>query len=120
MTKTCECGNGEFVTAIDLKLVPAHMPGNKFCRICTECGTRHFCSKEHFENSEKKHVIPVKEKAPVEGVECDECDGWTWVTNNHNCARCSANIFPCPKCDEQVHGQPDECPHCGIEYNWND
>lgn len=119
MAQECECGNGEFVAAVDLKLIPAHMPGNKYCRICTNCGTRHFCSKAHFERSDDKHVIPVKEKAPVEAVECDSCDGWTWVTAAHNCARCQENIFPCPECEKQVHGEPAECPHCGVAYAWD-
>ena len=28
------------------------------------------------------------------------------------------NRFPCPGCEETVEGRPDECPHCGAEYNW--
>lgn len=120
MAEKCDCGNGEFVTAIDLKMVPPHMPGNKYCRICTNCGARHFCSKSHFERTTDKHVIPVKETDPVEAEHCEKCDGYTWVTKDHDCARCGDNIFPCPECGETVHGQPDECPHCGVDYQWEE
>lgn len=118
MPDGCDCGEGEFVAALDLKLVPSHVPGNKYCRMCKNCGKRHFVSRKFFERSEDKHVIPVKETDPVEATECDSCDSITWVTGGSECARCGENIFDCPNCGEEVQGEPDECPNCGTDYNW--
>lgn len=118
MPESCECGNGEFVPALDLKMVPSHVPGNKYCRICSGCGKRHFCSKDHYEQSDNKHVVPVKETKPVEATECESCGEQTWENGAHECARCGANIFDCPSCGDEVHGEPDECPHCGVDYDW--
>lgn len=28
------------------------------------------------------------------------------------------NEFDCPRCEQQVNGKPEECPHCGAPYNW--
>lgn len=91
--KVCDCGNAEFYFAKDLNLDKVWKAGNKFCRICTECGTRFFLSKAMYEAATDQYVILDGEDEPVP-------------------------IFSCPSCDEQVTGQPDACPYCDTEYEW--
>lgn len=93
--KVCDCGNDEFYFTKDLNLDKAWKAGNKFARICTECGNRYFLSKAMYQAASDQFVILDGEDDPIP-------------------------IFDCPKCGEQVTGQPDSCPYCDVEYQWPD
>lgn len=93
--KTCDCGNGEFIFVKDLNLAKVWKSGNKFARICTDCGNRYFLGKAMWENATDQYVILDGEDEPVP-------------------------IFDCPACEETVTGWPDSCPYCDVPYEWDE
>lgn len=91
----CDCGNEEFYFCEDLNLDKAWKAGNKWCRICTDCGNRYFLSKTMYRAATDQYVILEGEDDPVP-------------------------VFDCPRCEKRVTGQPSECPYCDVEYHWGD
>lgn len=91
--KLCDCGNDEFYFCKDLNLDKAWKAGNKWCRICTDCGNRYFLSQAMYQAATDQYVILNGEDDPQP-------------------------VFECPACSEQVTGQPGACPYCDVEYDW--
>lgn len=111
---------GGHIIAKDLSLDRPLISGNPFCRYKTDDQSRKYCSKDLWESADEKFVIPEDGTVPREHVECGSCGQDSYVTDGEKCGRCGSDIFTCPAdgCDEQVHGQPDKCPGCGVGYNW--
>lgn len=97
MTRACDCGNKEFLYVKDLNLDKVWKSGNKFCRVCTACGSRYFLAKSIYQRAEDQYVILDGENTPIP-------------------------IFACPNktCEETVTGLPDACPFCDVPYVWDD
>lgn len=93
--QACDCGCNEFHFTKDLNLDFAWKAGNKYCRICTDCGARYFLAKSMYEAVEDQYVIVAGEDDPVPS-------------------------FDCPACDEPVTGTPNKCPFCDQEYVWGE
>lgn len=89
----CDCGNDTFYFTKDQNLDKAWKVGNKYARICTDCGHRYFLAKSMWQDVSDQYVILDGEDEPIP-------------------------IFDCPACAETVTGQPDECPYCDVEYRW--
>lgn len=91
----CSCGNEHFVFVKDLNMAAVWKTGNKFCRICSECGNRFFLSKSIYHSARDQYVILKGEDTPTP-------------------------IYDCPACDESVTGYPESCPYCDTEYGWSE
>lgn len=92
-TQTCDCGGTEFYFAKDLNLEPVWKRGNKYCRICADCGNRYFLAKSMYERVSDQYVILQGESEPIP-------------------------LFECPACETEVSGTPEQCPYCDVEYDW--
>jgi hypothetical protein len=92
-TETCGCGGTEFIFVKDLNLAKVWKAGNKFARICVDCGNRYFLGKSMWEAARDQFVILDGETDPKP-------------------------LFECPVCGEQVTGWPDKCPYCDAGYEW--
>lgn len=111
------------IIAKDLSIAEALMPGNPFCRYDPSDKTRKYCSKDLWENKEggERYIIPTESKIPRPLVVCGVCGKDSYRTEDHTCGRCGCAMFDCPECGEEVHGKTDdldECPHCGVGYDW--
>jgi hypothetical protein len=93
--KTCDCGNDEFIFVKDLNLAKVWKAGNKYARICVDCGNRYFLGKAMWEAARDQFVILDGEDDPKP-------------------------LFDCPVCGEDVTGWPDQCPYCDTDYEWNE
>lgn len=93
--KTCDCGSEDFIFVKDLNLAKVWKAGNKYARICVECGNRYFLGKAMWEGARDQYVILDGEDQPVP-------------------------IFDCPVCEETVTGWPETCPYCDAEYHWDE
>jgi len=91
--QSCDCGCNEFYFCKDLNLEPVWKAGNKFCRVCADCGSRYFLAKSMYQQVSDRYIIPRGEDEPVP-------------------------IFDCPRCEETVTGLPNSCPYCDAEYEW--
>jgi len=93
--KRCRhCGDDAVVPVKDKQFEPIHRRGNPYRQYCLSC-EKHICmcSREVWEEHPDRFILstPTAEPTPV---------------------------FDCPGCDELVEGYLDECPHCGVEYEW--
>lgn len=93
--KTCDCGGDEFIFVKDMNLAKVWKAGNKYARVCVDCGNRYFLGKAMWENARDQYVILEGEDDPNP-------------------------IFDCPACEETVTGWPDACPYCDTEYEWGE
>lgn len=109
---------GGRLIAKDLSISKSLVPGNPFCRFDTSDQSRKYCSKDLFENADKKFVIPEDSTIPRPLVECECCENDSYRTDNDECGRCGSPIFDCPGCGDEVHGEKDSCPSCGAKYSW--
>lgn len=91
----CDCGNESFLFTKDQNLDKAWKTGNKYVRICDDCGSRYFLAKSMYRQSDEQYVIPSGESSPIPIFDCPDDD-----------------------CQKRVTGKPDECPYCGAEYIW--
>lgn len=103
----------------DLSMARDYIPGNPFSRMDTETKQRKYCSASLFESAEEKFIIPDDSKEPVPLVVCQCCEKDSYRTDADECGRCGQPMFDCPKCSDEVHGQPSECPHCAAGYKWD-
>lgn len=110
------------VVAKDLDIANKAISGNPFVRYDTETEQRKYTSEGMWDQVDDKYVIPEGREIPRPLIVCQVCDQDSWRTNDDSCGLCGAPIFDCPadECGEEVHGQPDECPHCGAGYKWGD
>lgn len=90
----CECGNDVFYFVKDLNLDKVWKAGNKYTRICTDCGSRYFLSQAMWEASDDTYVILKGDDTPLP-------------------------LFSCPACEESVTGTPENCPYCDAEFDWS-
>lgn len=113
---------GGKLVAKDLSVAKSLVPGNPYCRWDKSDQSRKYCSKDLWESSDTKFVIPEGKDIPREHVECGSCGKDSWQTEDDECGRCGEPIFECPAegCGEEVHGKPDHCPMCDAKYNWSD
>ena len=88
-----DCGRDAVVPVKDEKMDGSSKRGNPFRMVCIACEKNvRMTSKENWEEHEDRFVLtPEDDVVPV---------------------------FNCPSCGELVEGQPDECPECGMSYNW--
>jgi hypothetical protein len=116
------CGDvseAEMMVAKDLNFAYAWKSGNKFARICPECGARTFTAGSYWESEE---ADPTKV---------------AWVIEKGDTKDDARPRFYCPydeevvdeePCGERFLGAPhnadavgpEECPHCGRELQWED
>lgn len=110
------------LVAKDLSVAKSLVPGNPYCRYDSDDQSRKYCSKDLWESSDTKYVIPEGSDIPREHVECGSCGEDSWVTETQECGRCGMPIFVCPAdgCEEEIHGKPDSCPMCDSKYKWED
>lgn len=108
------------IVAKDLGIAQSIVPGNPYCRFDTESNERQYCSADLWEEMDEQFVIPEDESLPKPLVVCQVCGNDSYKDANGECGMCGVPIFDCPGCGEEVHGQVDECPHCGAGYKWPD
>lgn len=136
-SKVCDCGNDSFLLTKDLNLDKVWKAGNKYCRICTDCGNRYFLSKAMYEAASETFVILDGAEKPIPLRECPNCE--EEVTGDpDDCPYCDItfaeydpddaeddeddepeNEFDCPACGTHITGFPEECPNCAVPYDWD-
>lgn len=110
--------NGRIIVK-DLATAISPVPGNPYARFDTSDESRKYCSKDLWENADQKFVIPQgAATTPQPLVECEVCGDDSYQDENNECGRCGTNIFDCPECGSEHHGEPEECSECGVKYNW--
>lgn len=115
--------------------------GNPYRKRCLGCNTWFgLTSKKTFSNHSHPHVLPRTHDSEAEECciplsEWDRSDEYQDVVDRAAQLRDdghefevvlpgsdqeeqSINRFDCPKCDNEVEGKPDACPHCGAPYKW--
>jgi hypothetical protein len=88
------CGRAAVVPVKDRAMDKTGRRGNPYRLSCLSC-ERHICmtSRENWETHEDRFVL-TEDSGDV------------------------IPVFNCPSCGELVEGQPNECPDCGMSYNW--
>jgi hypothetical protein len=113
---------GGRIIAKDLAIASSLVPGNPYCRYNTDTKERKYCSKDLWDTADEKFIIPENADIPRPLIVCECCEQDSYQTEDAECGRCGKPMFDCPNddCDALVHGKPDECPECGVGYNWPD
>lgn len=79
----------------DKNMAAPHKGGNQYATLCPECKQRQFCSKSRWIMADPAFVIQrgENEAKPLWDCPYDDCDG-------------------------EFVGQPDKCPECEREFEW--
>jgi len=93
----CCVPEAEMYVIRDLNMAAPYKGGNQYARICPECGSRQFTTKQYWESVDDPYVIPNGKSSPV-------------------------RLFDCPhgECDGTIYVGEDECDDCGGEVEWVD
>lgn len=142
MIEPCKYCQSQAVAAVLDKQIEARpTAGNKYRKRCLDCQRwLPCCSTADFQAADRQHVLPrgVDREANQPTVPVEEYDGQVDgvqagdEANTANRAMTDGgqpqvadesddsevNTFDCPACSEHVEGQPEECPECGVEYQW--
>lgn len=117
-----DVGESEMLVVLDRNFEYPWKSGNKYARICPECGSRTFCPESYWESkdADPEDVAYVIEKA--EDKEDREirprfrCP-YTGEFVEDGGEPCGEVFLGEPHSAEAVG--PDECPHCERELNWD-
>lgn len=147
MVGTCKyCGSANAVPILDKRIEGSPKPGNPWRSGCLDCERwLPLSNEETFREHPRPHVLPpdagsdeIDAVVPLE--EYDYSDEWADLVERVRAGdqepdRALAtdggsdpdddvdeavNRFECPAtgCGDPVEGKPDECPHCGASYDW--
>ena len=100
------CGSASTVVFLNERSEPRR--GNPFRRRCRSC--------EKHVRMESKTVWRQSTKQYVQPPDADELVPLA----DYNPGPDHVYSFSCPSCAEAVVGQPDACPSCGVQYQWDD
>lgn len=111
------CPNGcvpesEMLVTKDLNLDFPWKSGNKYARICPECGSRNFTTRTYWETVEVSFVIPREEEKPRPLYRCP----YTEEVVDEGEEPCGEE-FVGPPLDE---GLPEACPECERPLSYGD
>ncbi|AFD02294.1 putative protein 13 [Haloarcula hispanica icosahedral virus 2] len=146
MIEPCKYCQSQAVAAVLDKQIEARpTAGNKYRKRCLGCQRwLPCCSTADFQAADRQHVLPrgVDRDSEQPTVPVEEYDGQVDGIQAGNSANSTnqramtdggqpvvaedtddesgeeVNEFDCPACDEHVEGQPDDCPECGVPYQW--
>lgn len=141
MIEPCEyCASQRVAAVLDKRIEQSPRAGNKYRQRCLNCGRwLPCCSAADFQTADHQHVlprdsdpeaddptVPVEEfDGEVDGISAGSNDTPTAMTDGGTDIEdeeddVEQNEFNCPKCGVRVVGHPDECPDCGVPYQWDE